>query len=598
MTLKERIKKFLPNMKKGIERFPITILFSVVIFGILVYMIHQEGDIASSLEERLNKILTLLGIGLPMTATLELIREKYFPDKNKLFSRVVEGTVTLIFLYIIKLQYLGHAFIESDFIRLFFIGVIFTILFFFIPVIGRKKDAEKYIETVVVNVFVTKVFSVVLYLGLIAIIGAVDVLLINIDNKVYLYTYMFSVFIFAMTFFLSRLKEVNENLEEYQTNIVFKTLLKFIIIPLILGYTLVLYLYLGRILIQMKMPKGVVSHLVLWYTTFSLFVMIMITPMAETDKIISEFKKNFPKISIPLILLSFVAIFQRIGQYGITESRYYIVAVAVWLLFCIIFYIFRTKVTVIMISAIAVIFVTLYVPFVNAESISLRSQNDRLEKILIKNGILKDGKLIKKTDLDEKTKAEIADIVSYINNKNEVDRKERLKVFGKESYKTADEFKNIIEMDDTWYNSYLLTEDHETRISYKLQNSEYMIRKTYGYEYLTLLSFYDGDNYESEKYKIENKKRSIKLSDKNNKELLKIDIDKILNEIMTKKEATVEDNKDYYITASLPENIMDYTGENENIKYKLLIRNFTVIKTKDEKLKFEDCDVDFYFSGK
>lgn len=207
---------------------------------------------------------------------------------------------------------------------------------------------------------------------------------------------MFSVFIFAMTFFLSRLKEVNENLEEYQTNIVFKTLLKFIIIPLILGYTLVLYLYLGRILIQMKMPKGVVSHLVLWYTTFSLFVMIMITPMAETDKIISEFKKNFPKISIPLILLSFVAIFQRIGQYGITESRYYIVAVAVWLLFCIIFYIFRTKVTVIMISAIAVIFVTLYVPFVNAESISLRSQNDRLEKILIKNGILKDGKLIKK----------------------------------------------------------------------------------------------------------------------------------------------------------------------------------------------------------
>ncbi|BBM36471.1 DUF4153 domain-containing protein [Pseudoleptotrichia goodfellowii] len=595
MTLKERIKKFLPNMKKGIERFPITILFSVVIFGILVYMIHQEGDIASSLEERLNKILTLLGIGLPMTATLELIREKYFPDKNKLFSRVVEGTVTLIFLYIIKLQYLGHAFIESDFIRLFFIGVIFTILFFFIPVIGRKKDAEKYIETVVVNIFVTKVFSVVLYLGLIAIIGAVDVLLINIDNKVYLYTYMFSVFIFAMTFFLSRLKEVNENLEEYQTNIVFKTLLKFIIIPLILGYTLVLYLYLGRILIQMKMPKGIVSHLVLWYTTFSLFVMIMITPMAETDKIVSEFKKNFPKISIPLILLSFVAIFQRIGQYGITESRYYIVAVAVWLLFCMIFYIFRTKVTVIMISAIAVIFVTFYVPFIDAESVSLRSQNNRLEKILIKNSILKDGKLVKKTDLDEKTKAEIADIVSYINN---VDKKESLKVFGKESYKTVDEFKNIIGMDDTWYNSYLLVEDHETRISYKLQNSEYMITKTYGYEYLISSNFYDGDNYESEKYKIEHKNRSIKLSDKNNKELLKIDVDKIFDEIMTKKEAEVKNNKEYYVTASLPENIMDYTGENENIKYKLLIRNFLVIKTKDGKLKFEDYDIDFYFSGK
>ena len=67
---------------------------------------------------------------------------------------------------------------------------------------------------------------------------------------------------------------------------------------------------------------------------------------------------------------------------------------------------------------------------------------------------------------------------------------------------------------------------------------------------------------------------------------------------MTKKETAIENDKDYYITVSLPENIMDYTGENENIKYKLLIKNFTVIKTKDGKLKFEGYDVDFYFSGK
>ena len=195
----------------------------------------------------------------------------------------------------------------------------------------------------------------------------------------------------------------------------------------------------------------------------------------------------------------------------------------------------------------------------------------------------------------KKTKAEIADIVSYINN---TDKKESLKVFGKESYKTADEFKNIIGMDDTWYSPNLLIENRELRILYEAQNNKDTIKKTYGYEYLTPLAFYGGNNYNSEKYKIEHKNRSIKLSDKNNKELLKIDIDKILNEIMTKKETAIENDKDYYITVLLPENIMDYTGENENIKYKLLIKNFTVIKTKDGKLKFEGYDVDFYFSGK
>ena len=43
MTLKERIKNFLPNMEKGIKRFPITIIFSVAIFILSVYLIEIEA---------------------------------------------------------------------------------------------------------------------------------------------------------------------------------------------------------------------------------------------------------------------------------------------------------------------------------------------------------------------------------------------------------------------------------------------------------------------------------------------------------------------------------------------------------------------------
>ncbi|MDO5089082.1 MAG: DUF4153 domain-containing protein, partial [Leptotrichiaceae bacterium] len=416
------------------------------------------------------------------------------------------------------------------------------------------------------------------------------------------------VFIFGIIFFLSRLKSVDENLEEYEIDAIFKMLLKFIIIPLILIYTGVLYVYLGKILVYLKIPNGVISHLVLWYTTFSLFIIVIVTPMAEKDNIISLFKKIFPKVSVPLIILSLIAIFIRIKQYAVTESRYYIVIIALWLLFCMILYIFRTNrtnLTFIIVSLIFIIFVAIYSP-VNAVKISLLSQNKRLEKLLVQNGLVKDGKLVKNPALSNSAKAEIDSVVDYLLYKGmspySVKRSERagnLQPFGK-TYENPEEFKNAIGMDRSW-DGYYSGHLKETKIIYKInENIQYdnYISKVYGYEYL-IQYVRDYGKYQkvSEKYNvIKNIDEISILNTSDGKEILKIDINKILTEIMLKKEFSVENSNE--IEKIIPEKAMEYIGENENIKYKVAFKYIYTQKNDEGKYPVENYYMDFLFSEK
>ena len=142
----------------------------------------------------------------------------------------------------------------------------------------------------------------------------------------------------------------------------------------------------------MKLPKGLISHLVLWYTAFSLFIIILITPLIKSDKFLGNFKKYFPYFSIPLIFASLLAIFQRIYQYGITENRYYVLLLIFWLFFCMISFIRNSKVAKILISLILCLVIAVYTPF-NAERVSVYSQSQRLKRMLVKYGALKNGKI-------------------------------------------------------------------------------------------------------------------------------------------------------------------------------------------------------------
>ena len=615
--IKEKIKNILPDMKKGVERFPLTILCGIIVFLLSVYVIENSDMKNHNLLSEIHKMLTLIGLSLPLTAALELIREKYLSDKNKCIIRVLNVVITVIFIIFYRFYYLNGKdkagiLILNNIEKLIATGIIFFLLFLLVPIIGKKDEEEKYFQSVVVDKTVTILYSMVLFLGLTAVFLTVDGLsLIKLKEQIYIEIWLFVVFVFAMIFFASKLKKVDENLEEYEIHKIFRFLIYFIVIPLITIYTGILYIYFGKMLITKSWPQGLVSHLILWYTIFSLFIMIMVTPMREKDLAAKAFKKYFPFVSVPLLILSIVSISKRISQYGVTELRYFIVLLAIWLIFCMVSSIFKARLSVILISLIAVVYISVFSP-INNRRITIMSQNKRLERILIKHGLLKDGKLVKNSGLNENQKYEITDVLNYILGIR--DRKDgvgNLYPFGKEDgkpYKKIEEFEKEIGIDDSWYKYKYSASEYFTVFVINenmLNNQNNNIEEVKGYEYI--ISGLDGYNFQENsvkeyygKYPVKISKNNISVYNENKEELIKIEISEILKGILNKPEIQQRINKpkEEIKDSVVPENILEFIGENEKVKYRIKMKQISVRGEENKKAEITNYYYNFYYSVK
>jgi putative membrane protein len=619
--IKEKIKSFLPDMKKAIERFPLTVFCSVVVFILSVYLVENPELKNENLLNELHKMVTLLGMSIPLTLALELAREKYLSGKNRWVIRFVNALITLVFIIFYRFYYLSGKNSSStldSLEQLMATGIIFFLCFLLVPVIGKKDEEEKYFQSVIVDKTVTILFSVVLFLGLIAVFATIDGLsLIKLDSNIYIETWLFVVFVFSVIFFLSKLKKVDESLENYEIHKIFKFLIYFIVIPLITTYTGILYVYFGKMLITRSWPQGLVSHLILWYTIFSLFIMIMVTPMAKKDSVARVFKKYFPFASLPLLVLSIVSISKRISQYGVTPSRYFVVLLAMWLIFCMVSSIFKARLSVILISLITVVYISVFTP-VNNRRITLMSQNKRFEKILVKHGLLKDGKLVKKPELAKEKKYEVTDVLNYIlginDRRNDI---ENLKPFGKtdgKPYKDREEFEKSLGIDTAWYqysdfgsigDSYFVTFGINENVLVSQYNG---IEEVKGYDYaITNLESYFTDNNNVKeffgKYPVKLSQEGIAVYDgkiEDNKELIKVNMPEIVDKIIKNSEIQqrVNKRKDEIKDSVVPENILEFTGENEKVKYKVKIIEISVTGEEHKAPRVSKYYYSFYYSVK
>lgn len=595
MKLKEKFKNLFPDMKKGIGRFPVTVVFSLLLFIVAIFTI--ESDFYILPEEDL--WIEYLIIAIPLSASVELVREKYLENKNRKVFRAINFFGTILFIFVSKMFFKNY--FAGEIINITATILIFYVLFYLIPIVYRNENREKYLQSVVGNQIITIGFSIVLFLGLSAIVGTIDVLLINLPNTIYFDNFVFSASVFGVIFFVSRLKGKDESLENYLLPKIVEVLICYILIPLILIYTTILYLYFAKIIFTLKMPKGVVSHLVLWYTAFSLFIIIMVTPITFKNKFAKFYKKFFPMISVPLILLALFSINERIFQYGITENRYLVVILVIWLLFNMILYIVKNDVKWVLISYIFAILIAVFSPF-NLVTVSINSQNKRLERLLIKNGIIQNGKITNKNDkVSIKSKNEIMSVIDYFYNNTSELKWKKIKILGK-TYEKPEDFMKVIGANDFW-RSYESIDNQEkgviSEISLKM-NDGIKMTEAKGYNYLIydfnvsyLLDTNETKEFDNDNYKVVLKNKNLMIKNiQKNTEILNINLNKIANETYLKiKEKAKKQNQSY---VELPENDLTYLSETKNSKYKIV---FSDIHFSEED-KIDGLNINIYFSEK
>lgn len=381
---------------------------------------EQRYNLSRDTRDMLNRVSMVIALGIPLSLCIKLIFEKKNIGKTLQGFAYVLGAGVLVLYYFLLLK--DFAMVSTT--RYIGVSIFLYLAFLYLPWIANKENYEFYVIKVFSSFFLTVIYSVVLYIGLVAIIFTVDKLFeIHFHSEIYYYIFLIVTGIFGVSLFLAKIPQHNCRIqtENYPNGL--KRLLIYIVIPLIIVYTAILYAYFSKIIITTNWPVGLVSHLVLWYSVISIGVIFLIYPLINDNKLVKHFIFWFPKVIIPIIIMMYISMGIRIKAYGITENRYFVLVLGLWVLAIMIYFSFakRLKNIIIPISLSIIVLNSVFGPL-SSYAVSKLSQNDRLEDILVRNNMIKDDQVVKaQSDIATKDKLEINMILKYFNREHSLD---------------------------------------------------------------------------------------------------------------------------------------------------------------------------------
>jgi len=414
-----RIKKFINtialNLKTTVTRFPIALLFLASITTIVYIEIERNFAFEDDLLERL-VFSGIVGTFLAITVQFMLERFKNLSKYTLLFHG---------FTFVLAANYYffmtDGEISQSMLIHLFVITFALFAAYLYIP---SAKNSVNFGDVALSHfkaAFTSLLYGVVLYLGFAAITGAIDLLLYKLDYNVYSHIANIVFTFFTPVYYLSLLPKFNSEDEKdavkkevsYTFPRVLDILVSYIMIPLISIFSIVLIIYFIKILVTGVWPVGQVGPMVLGYSAAGYLIYILGTNLQNRFSVL--FRKFFPMVLIPLVIMQMVSSYIRIEAYGITESRYYVVLFGIFSIVTAIMLIFSKKKnpnTIVLLSACFAILSI--IPPMDAFSVSMNSQEARLEEILERNNMLVNNEIIPNSDIPDEDKSELTNITYYM----------------------------------------------------------------------------------------------------------------------------------------------------------------------------------------
>ena len=405
------------NVTETFKRFPLAIIFAIIGSCYCIAWANLPYNTNFSYYYYSNIVKSCyLGMLLSVSITVFSEKKKW---NTKLKTGVRLAAIGLIAAYYFSLP---QQFMTISFTRFILFTIVLHLLVSFAPFInsGEINGFWNYNKTIFLRILTSALYTIVLYLGLVLAIAAVDNLFNqNFDSKIYLDLWIILAGIFNTWFFLAGFPSRFEKLEEkkdYPKGL--KIFTQYVLLPLVSIYLGILYAYMIKIIVSAQWPVGWVSYLVIGFSITGILSLLLIYPVRNDDnnKWILIFSRFFYFALFPLVILLFFAVKRRISDYGITESRYFLFILALWLLFIAVYFLVSKKknIKIIPISLCVLALVSSFGPW-GAFSVSLTNQNHRLAVLLQKNSMLHDGKIVKaKGNISFKDHKQISSIINYL----------------------------------------------------------------------------------------------------------------------------------------------------------------------------------------
>ncbi len=404
---------------RTLSRFPAVLVCAAVgtVAAVALANIESEPDNSS-----LFRIIIPAVLGIPLLTAFSLISESRTWAKVFGVGMQLIGVVLVVaYGFILPATMEGAPLLHLFRFQMILIAAIFLLTVS--PYIGKLKLTGFWYfnKMLAFRLLTTTIFSHVLFLGLALALAALDNLFgVDVPERRYLQLWILVNGIFAVWFFLAGIPEDFESLDrETDYPKILKVFAQYILFPVVLVYFVILYAYVGKIIIAWSWPQGWVSGLILGFSVTGLVSLVLLHPIRDRleNAWIKTIWRWFFVILAPLTVVLALAVWRRVSEYGITEPRYIALAYAVWLVAILIYFVFsRVKnIKIIPWSLCVIALVIAFGPW-GAFRVSEKSQIGRLENLLARNSILVSGAVQKAPGtVSADDRREISAIIGYLH---------------------------------------------------------------------------------------------------------------------------------------------------------------------------------------
>lgn len=406
-----------------IKRFPAT--FIVIIFATTIGLTLANHIFWYKFDEPIAKLLLTSFIAYALSVSAYLFAEWNWKERQLWTILQIPVLLFSIWFYFWLGAELGN-FENFVFFTMTLIWIIASL--FFSPYIKNLFKPE-YKENSFYTYFysIATVFLISTILGIILVIlwaiwiFAVETLFdIWISDDTLLNWIVLATIFITPSFALNKVPSKESFSESYfNENMFFSFLIKYIALPFVYLYFIILYTYSIKVLLDFSnWPHWEVSWMVIWFSIFGYLTYIFSYIFDNKSNFISKTRAYFPFVVIPQIFMLFYAIYLRIAQYDLTVNRYFVVIFWVWLLLISVYYaISKEKRLHFVVSTLTLFTIIFSIWPWSVYSLPETRQYERLINNLEKANILVDWEIIPLKDyydIDKKLSKEIYSWIEFV----------------------------------------------------------------------------------------------------------------------------------------------------------------------------------------
>jgi hypothetical protein len=410
------IELIIHQAAKAFRRFPMALTCAILSATLLIYMVDENVDFKDSIH--LYYALQTLWLGMVAYLGLSVFSQRYTMRNTTVVMLNMAVAALMVYYFYAQPEFYTVKSVSRFIILLIaaHLGVSFAPFLVNTEVNGFWQ----YNKSLFIRFLTSAIYSAVFYIGLsIALLAIKELFNIDFGEKIYLYLFITVAVILNTWIFLAGVPSrviALEQVSDYPKGL--RIFTQYVLLPLVVIYLIILYFYEAKILFTLVWPRGIVSYLILGFSTLGMLALLLVWPLRDDAEHtwIRTFTKRFFLAVFPLIILLIMAIGRRVMEYGVTENRYFLIVLSLWLFIVAIYFLFslRKNIKFVPLSLFFAVMLSGFGPW-NAFQVSSLSQHNRLEKLFQKNKILVNGKAIKpKKQIKRVDQKEISSIVNYM----------------------------------------------------------------------------------------------------------------------------------------------------------------------------------------